>query len=77
MTGYREFFNPATGERIQYTATAETTNGELVRFDWHSVSEGNAGAPKNLLQIGATFWHFRWDTSIDYSPAATTEATRR
>jgi quercetin dioxygenase-like cupin family protein len=37
---FRTFFNPATGEHIQYTATAETTNGELVRFDWRSVPGG-------------------------------------
>ncbi len=41
MTGHREFFNPATGERIRYTATAETTNGELARFEWRSVPGGD------------------------------------
>ncbi len=144
MTGFRPFFNPATGEWIEYTALAEDSNGALVRFNWRSVpggvitehvhphqeerftikegeahftlngrelvaqagetivvpagaphSEGNAGsvdiegivelrpalrtkefhealaglvndgrttprgAPKNPLQLGATFWHFR------------------
>ena len=29
MSGFRPFFNPATGEWIQYTATAEDNGGEL------------------------------------------------
>jgi hypothetical protein len=35
--GFRPFFNPATGEWITYTATAEDTGGQLVRFTWRSV----------------------------------------
>ena len=37
---FRPFFNPATGEHIQYTAVAEDNNGELVRFNWRSVPGG-------------------------------------
>jgi quercetin dioxygenase-like cupin family protein len=40
MTFFRPLFNPATGERIQFTATAETTGGELVRFNWRSEPGG-------------------------------------
>jgi quercetin dioxygenase-like cupin family protein len=153
MTNFQPFFNPATGEWIQYTATAEDTEGEYVRFSWRSVpggvitehvhpnqderftilageahftldgearvagagetlvvpagvrhSEGNAGtveiegivelrpalrtkewhkalaglvadgsttsrgAPKNPLQLGATFWHFRHESRVTSPP---------
>ena len=153
MSGFRPFFNPATGEWIEYTATAEDSDGELVRFNWRSVpggvitehihpyqeerfivlageahftmggeervaragdtvivpagvrhSEGNRGpaevkavvelrparhtkefheavaglaadggttprgAPRNPLQLGATFWHFRHESRVT-SPA--------
>ena len=37
---FRPFFNPATGEHIQYTEVAEDTNGEVVRFNWRSVPGG-------------------------------------
>ena len=37
MSSFRPFFNAATGEWIQYTATPEDTNGELVRFNWRAV----------------------------------------
>jgi quercetin dioxygenase-like cupin family protein len=40
VTGFRPFFNPATGEWIEYTAVAEDTGGELVRFSWRSVPGG-------------------------------------
>ena len=40
MPGFRPFFNPATGEWIQYTATGEDNGGELVRFNWRSVPGG-------------------------------------
>jgi mannose-6-phosphate isomerase-like protein (cupin superfamily) len=40
VTGFRPFFNPATGEWIEYTAVAEDTSGELVRFSWRSVPGG-------------------------------------
>ena len=152
-TRFRPFFNPATGEHIQYTAVAEDSDGQLVRFNWRSVpggvitehvhphqeerftittgqarftlagdqhtaragetvvvpagvahSEGNAGtvdvdgvvelrpalhskewhealaglvadghttprgAPKNPLQLGATFWHFRHESRATSPP---------
>ena len=38
--GFRPFFNPATGEWITYTALAEDTGGQLVRFSWRSVPGG-------------------------------------
>jgi mannose-6-phosphate isomerase-like protein (cupin superfamily) len=153
MTRFREFFNPATGESIEYTAVAEDTEGRLVRFNWRSApggvitehmhphqeerfiivageahftlegeervaragetvvvpagvrhSEGNPGpepvegvvelrpgrrtkewhealaglvadgrttprgAPKNPLQLGATFWHFRHESRVTSPP---------
>jgi quercetin dioxygenase-like cupin family protein len=153
MTGFRPFFNPATGEWIEYTAVGGDTGGELVRFNWRSVpggvitehihphqeerfivlageahftldgeelvaragetvvvpagvrhSEGNPGpaeitamvelrparrtkefhealaglvadgrttprgAPKNPLQLGATFWHFRNESRVTSPP---------
>ena len=37
---FRPFFNPATGEWITYTATADDTGGQLVRFTWRSVPGG-------------------------------------
>jgi len=40
MTSFRPFFNPATGEWITYTATADTTNGQLVRFEWRTAPGG-------------------------------------
>ena len=153
VTGFRPFFNPATGEWITYTAIAADNGGQLVRFNWRSVpggvitehihphqeerftilageahftldgeqriagagetiivpagvphSEGNLGpgeiegvvelrpalltkefhealaglvadgkttprgAPKNPLQLGATFWHFRHRSRISSPP---------
>ncbi|HLN17227.1 MAG TPA: cupin domain-containing protein [Acidimicrobiales bacterium] len=153
MTSFKAFFNPATGEWIEYTAIAEDTSGELVRFNWRSEpggvitehvhphqeerftimtgeahftlngeervaragetivvpagvrhSEGNAGsveiegvvelrpplhtkewhealaglvadgkttprgAPRNPLQLGATFWHFRHESRATSPP---------
>jgi quercetin dioxygenase-like cupin family protein len=155
MTSFRPFFNPATGEWIEFTAIAEDTGGQLVRFTWRSVpggiitehvhphqeerfivtageahftldgqervaragdtvivpagvrhSEGNRGladieaivelrparrsrqwhealaglvadgkttprgAPKNPLQLGATFWHFRHESRVTSPPIA-------
>jgi quercetin dioxygenase-like cupin family protein len=152
-TGFRPFFNPATGESIQYIATAEDSNGQHVRFHWRSapggvipehihprqqeqftIVEGEArftlngqervaragqtvvipagvphsvqnrgpaevdgvverrparqakefhealaglaadgkttpaGAPKNPLQLGATFWHFRHESRVTSTP---------
>ena len=40
VTGFRPFFNPATGEWIEYTAIAEDNHGHLVRFSWRSVPGG-------------------------------------
>ena len=40
MTGFRPFFNPATGEWIEYTAVGEDGEGELVRFNWRSMPGG-------------------------------------
>jgi mannose-6-phosphate isomerase-like protein (cupin superfamily) len=153
VTGFEPFFNPATGEWITYTALAEDSDGQLVRFTWRSVpggvitehvhprqeerftilagqahftlngaelvagagetvvvpagvphSEGNPGpaeidgvvelrpalhtkewhealaglvadgkttprgAPKNPLQLGATFWHFRHESRVTSPP---------
>jgi quercetin dioxygenase-like cupin family protein len=39
-TGFRPFFNPATGEWIEYTAIATDSGGQLVRFNWRSVPGG-------------------------------------
>jgi mannose-6-phosphate isomerase-like protein (cupin superfamily) len=39
-TGFRPFFNPATGEWITYTALAADSGGQLVRFTWRSVPGG-------------------------------------
>ena len=153
MSNFRPFFNPATGEWIEYTATAEHNHGEFIRFNWRSVpggtitehvhpgqeerftivagearftvageertagpgdtivvpagvrhSEGNLGsldvkgvvelrpalhtkefheaiaglvadggttprgAPKNPLQLGATFWYFRHESRVTSPP---------
>jgi mannose-6-phosphate isomerase-like protein (cupin superfamily) len=153
VTGFRPFFNSATGEWITYTALAEDSDGQLVRFTWRSVpggvitehvhprqeerftilageahftlngaelvagagetvvvpagvphSEGNPGpaeidgvvelrpalrtkewhealaglvadgkttprgAPRNPLQLGATFWHFRHESRVTSPP---------
>jgi quercetin dioxygenase-like cupin family protein len=40
MTRFWEFFNPATGESIDYTVVAEHTGGSLVRFNWRSAPGG-------------------------------------
>jgi quercetin dioxygenase-like cupin family protein len=40
VTGFRPFFNPATGEWIEFTAVAADTGGHLVRFSWRSVPGG-------------------------------------
>ena len=40
MTGFRPFFSPATGEWIEFTAVAEDSDGQLVRFSWRSVPGG-------------------------------------
>jgi quercetin dioxygenase-like cupin family protein len=40
MTGYRPFYNSATGEWIEFTTTAEDSGGQLARFSWRSVPGG-------------------------------------
>jgi len=40
MTSFRALSNPFTGEHIAFTDTAETTGGQLVRFDWRSSPGG-------------------------------------
>ena len=40
MTGFRPFFNPATGEWIEFTAVAGDSDGQLVRFSWRSMPGG-------------------------------------
>ena len=40
MTAFRPFFNAATSEWIEFTATAEDTDGQLVRFNWRSMPGG-------------------------------------
>jgi mannose-6-phosphate isomerase-like protein (cupin superfamily) len=153
VTSFRPFFNPATGEWIEYITVAGDSDGALVRFNWRSMpggvitehvhphqeerfivlvgearftldgqecrarageimvvpagvrhSEGNPGpgeimavvelrpaqrtkefheavaglvadgrttrrgAPKNPLQLGATFWHFRHESRVTSPP---------
>jgi mannose-6-phosphate isomerase-like protein (cupin superfamily) len=43
VTTFKPFFNPATGESIQYTAVAEDSDGRFVRFNWRSVPGGVIG----------------------------------
>ncbi len=38
---FREFSNPATGERIQVIATAQDGEADLVRFHWRSMPGGS------------------------------------
>lgn len=40
MTGFRPFFNPATGEWIEFTAVSGDSDGQLVRFSWRSIPGG-------------------------------------
>jgi quercetin dioxygenase-like cupin family protein len=40
MSSFRPFFNPATGEWIEYTTTGEDSGDALVRFNWRSVPGG-------------------------------------
>jgi quercetin dioxygenase-like cupin family protein len=40
MTTFRPFFNPATGEWIEFMAIAEDTGGQLIRFTWRSLPGG-------------------------------------
>jgi mannose-6-phosphate isomerase-like protein (cupin superfamily) len=39
-SGFRPFFNQATGEWIEFTAVAEDSDGRLIRFSWRSVPGG-------------------------------------
>jgi quercetin dioxygenase-like cupin family protein len=41
MGAYRPFFNPGTGEWIEYLVTGEESEGELVRYRWRSVAGGS------------------------------------
>jgi mannose-6-phosphate isomerase-like protein (cupin superfamily) len=38
---FRPFSNPATGESVQFTATAEDTGDDVVRFNWRSLPGGS------------------------------------
>jgi quercetin dioxygenase-like cupin family protein len=40
VTRFRQFSNPATGESITFTATAQDSEEDLVRFDWRSQPGG-------------------------------------
>ena len=40
MTGYRPFYNAATGEWIEFLTTAMDSDGRLVPFSWRSVPGG-------------------------------------
>jgi hypothetical protein len=37
MAGFRPFFSSATGEWIEFTTTAEDSDGHLLGFSWRSV----------------------------------------
>jgi mannose-6-phosphate isomerase-like protein (cupin superfamily) len=37
---FRPIFNPATSERIEFTAIAEDNDGDFVRFNWRSMPGG-------------------------------------
>ena len=39
--GFREFSNPATGDSITFTATAEDGGEDVVRFTWRSLPGGS------------------------------------
>ena len=41
MTRYAEYFNPGTGEWIQYLSTGAESNGEVVSYRWRSVPGGS------------------------------------
>lgn len=41
MASYREYFNPGTGEWIQYLTTGAESDGEVVRYRWRSVPGGS------------------------------------
>jgi hypothetical protein len=89
MTGFRPFFNPATGEWIEFTAVAEDSGGQLVRFSWRSVPGGVITEPRNPLQnlmlpplwamakaFGVRPYYTRWDSRIpeaDRSPLPMSE----
>ena len=69
MTGFRPFFNPATGEWIQYTVTAGQSDGQLVRFTWRSVPGGVIELRTPPLWalakvFGVRPYYERWDSQI-------------
>ena len=39
---FREFSNPATGETMSFTATAQDGEEDLVRFNWRSQPGGRS-----------------------------------
>ncbi|MGD9734106.1 MAG: cupin domain-containing protein [Solirubrobacterales bacterium] len=41
MAGYQEYFNPGTGEWIEYLVTGAESDGALVRYRWRSVPGGS------------------------------------
>ena len=52
VTGFRPFFNPATGEWITYTALAEDSDGQLVSFTWRSVPGGRSALHRHRQRAG-------------------------
>lgn len=66
MSGYLPFFNPATGEEIQYEVTERETAGALTRYRWCSAPGGRIVAHLHPLQeeiffIERGIAHFRVD----------------
>ncbi len=62
MTGFAEFFHPATGERKRCTATVETTDGDLVHFEWHSIPGGVI--TEHVPPPRRTLHHHRWPSPL-------------
>lgn len=50
VTSFRMLSNPFTGESITFTDTAETTGGQLARFDWRSRPGGTITEHVHRLQ---------------------------
>ena len=105
MTSFAPYFNPGTGEEIEYLVTAEESNGELVRYRWKSVAGARipehmhphqeerftsesgvphftlggserVGAPGETIVIPAGTWHAEWNPGsedvtgvVELSPA--------
>ncbi len=71
MTSFRPSFNPATGEWITYTALAEDSDGQLVRFTQRSVPGGVTTQhihphqeERFTILAGEAHFYDRWDTRI-------------